>query len=69
MTFDELWKIVPGISRTAMNQVPDALSPDTKRRLEQYSPFEIGAIVRSAINDIEHGSIETLNDLVIKQLL
>ena len=69
MTFDELWEKVPGMSSTAINQVPNALSHETKRRLEQYSPFEIGAIVRSAINDIEHGSIETVNDLVIKQLL
>lgn len=68
MTFDELWEWVPGLSDIAKRQVPNALSLDTKRRLEQYSPFEIGAIVRFAIDEIEHGDTETVDEQVRKQL-
>ena len=68
MVFYELWEKVPGLSDLAKKQVPDALSMDTKERLEQYSPFEIGVIVRSAINEIEHGDTETVDELVRKQI-
>ena len=69
LTFDELWNIVPGLSNTAKTQVPNALSLDTKKKLERYSPFEIGAIVRFAIDEIENGSVETVDVLVRKQIL
>lgn len=59
---------VPGFSEITKSQVSDAMSPDTKKRLEKYSPFEIGAMVRFAIDEIEHGSIETVDSLVRRQL-
>ena len=69
MTFDKLWEKVPGLTNTAKKQILDVLTPYTKKRLEEYSPFEIGSFVRLAIDEIEHGSIETIDDLVRKRLL
>lgn len=68
MTFDELWEKVPGISSIAKSQLPDAISPDTKKRLEILSPFEISGIVRFAIDEIERGSIEAVDSIIRKQL-
>lgn len=68
MTFDELWERVPGLPYTAKKHVPESLSQDTKKKLEQYTPFQIGAMVRFAINEIEHGSIETIDNIVRKQV-
>lgn len=68
MKFDELWKKAPGLSKTAKEQVPNALSANTKNRLERYSLFEIGAIVRCTIDAIEHGSKESVDELVRKKI-
>lgn len=68
MTLDELWERVPGLTQMAKEQIPDALSADTKNKLERYSPFEIGAIVRFTIDAIEHGSKESVDELVRKQI-
>ena len=68
MDFEELWRQVEGFPDTAMQFIPNALSEDTKKKLERYSPEEISEIVRSAVDEINGGSIETLDRLVLKLL-
>ena len=68
MTFDELWKRVPGLSKIAKEQVQDTLRVNTKSRLERYSPFEVGTVVRFAIDAIEHGRKELVDELVRRQI-
>ena len=71
MTFEELWEkvdqlgILPG---TAIDQIPLALSESTKRRLLRKTPEEIAAIIRSAVSEIDQGSIDTVDVLVRKRL-
>ena len=68
MTFDELWKQVKGLPDTAMVQVPAVLSPDTKKKLTQKNPVEIRRIISAAIDEINRGSVETVDALVRKRL-
>ena len=68
MTFDELWKQVKGLPSEALEQVPDILSSNTKRLLARMTPEDIGRIVGEAIDEINHGSIETFDTLVRKRL-
>ena len=63
MTFDELWARVEGLPDTAKMQVPEVLAA-TKKKLMKYSPAEIEKIVAEAIREVDHGSIETLDNLV-----
>lgn len=68
MTFDELWKQVKGLPDTAMAQVPIVLSEDTKKKLCKKTPVEIAEIVLSAVDQINHGSIESVDELVRRKL-
>jgi RNA-splicing ligase RtcB len=68
MTFEEIWKQVKGLSDTAMAQVPGALKEDTRRKLSRKSPDEVAAIVQSAIDEVNGGSIEPLDILIKRQL-
>jgi hypothetical protein len=68
MTFDELWKQVEGLPDTAKLQVPEVLSPTTKKKLEKRSPQEIAVIVAAAIDEVNHGSIAPLDTLIRKRL-
>lgn len=49
---------------TAMAQVPMMLFEDTKR-LREKTPTEIAEIVRSTVDQIDHGNIESINNLVM----
>ena len=64
MTFDELWTQVKGLSDTVMVQVPLVLKVSTKKKLEQKTPEEVAAIVTAAIDEINHGSITPLDELI-----
>ena len=66
MTFDELWGQVQGLPDTAKAQVPSILSENTKKRLTKYTPTEVSRIVLAAVDEIDHGSIETVDALVKK---
>lgn len=68
MTFDDMWKQVRDLPDTAMVQVPDTLKEDTKRKLSRKSPDEVTAIVQSAIDEVNRGSIEPLDTLIKRQL-
>ena len=69
MTFDELWSQVSGLPDTAIQQVPQALSIDTKKRLAEFSPEQIRDIISEAIDNVNHGSIQALDFLVKKRLI
>lgn len=68
MTFDELWAQVKGLPETAMIQVPLVLKVSTKKKLERKTPEELTAIVTAAIDEINHGSITPLDELIIIRL-
>lgn len=71
MTFEELWKLVGELnvlSKEALQLVPSALSSKTKNRLCKKKPEEVTEIVQWAINQIDHGSIETVDALVNRRL-
>jgi len=68
MTFDELRARVEGLPDMAKLQVPDTLSQTTKKKLARYSPEEIEKIVSDAIEEVNHGSIAPLDELIKRRL-
>ena len=68
MTFDDLWRDVQGLPDTAKLQVPGALKEETKRKLCKYSPEEIEKIVAQAIEEVNHGAVAPLDELIRKKL-
>ncbi len=68
MSFGDLWKQVGGLPDMAMAQIPTVLSASTKMKLTKLSPDEIGIIVNAPIEEINRGSIETVDTLVKKRL-
>ena len=71
MTFDELWieieklHILPD---TAIKQVPQIISNETKKKLTGKTPEEATRILSEAIEQINRGSIETVDALTRKKL-
>lgn len=47
-----------------MIQIPEVLSSVTKKRLCKFSPEEVTAIVTAAIEDVDHGSLKPLDELI-----
>lgn len=68
MTFEELWTRVQGLPNTAKIQVPGVLSAATKKKLTKYSPEEVAVIVLAAIEEVNRGSVEPLDELIRKRL-
>lgn len=68
MTFDEMWDQVQGLPDTAMIQVPEVLKEDTKKKLSRKTPEDVAEIVRQAVTEIDHGSVEPLDMLVKRRL-
>ena len=68
MTFEEMWSQVQGLPQEAIKRVPETLRDDTKNRLSRMSPEEVAEIVRAAINEVNHGSVEPLESLVKKRM-
>jgi hypothetical protein len=71
MTFDELWVEVEKLHilpEAAIEQVPQILSNETKKRLSRKSPEEVGRIIKEAIDEINRGSVETVDALTQKKL-
>ena len=71
MTFEEYWseverlKILP---RMAIVQLPTSLSDYTKKRLLKLRPEETAKLINTAISEIDHGSVESIDSLVRKRL-
>ena len=68
MSLDELWARVKGLPDTAMMQVPLVLTISTKKKYERKIPEEIEQIVSAAIEEINHGSITSLDELINRRL-
>ena len=68
MTFEDVWRQVKGLPDTAMDQVPGALKEETKRKLSRKSPEEVAVIVTAAIEEVNHGNITPLDELVKMRL-
>ena len=71
MTSDELWAEIGKLHilpETAIEQVPKILSSETKKRLSRKTPEEVGWILKEAIDEINRGSVETVDALTQKKL-
>ncbi len=71
MTFDELWEKISELKTlpdTAIHQVPHVLSDDTKKRIARKTPDEAVRILQEAIEEINRGSVQTVDALVRKRL-
>lgn len=71
MKFDKLWGQVAGLKmlpNEALRLVPGALSPETKSCLSRTKPEEAAEIAQWAIDQINHGSVETMEALVKRRL-
>ena len=72
MDFEELLdRACDSANRPEMARLllPSTLSEDTKRDVLKLSPEEFGRILAAAIDQINHGSVETVDALVKKSLL
>lgn len=71
MIFEDYWieveklKVLPNM---AIKQIPMSLSPETKKWLMKEEPLETVEILKNAIDEIDHGSVESIESLVKKQL-
>ena len=71
MTFEEYWA---GVGKThllpamAIDQIPTSLSNSTKKRLMRKQPEETAEMLREAIEEINIGSIESIDSLERKSL-
>lgn len=73
MTFDELWERVCATSNLpegARVHLPSSLSERTKKRVVKLklSADELGEMVLDTISKINVGSVESIDDLVMKSL-
>ena len=68
MTFEDVWREVQALLDTAKLQIPGVLKDETKKRLSRRSPEKIKEIVEAAIEEVNHGSIVPLDELVKKRL-
>ena len=71
MTFEEYWaeveklKVLPHM---AIVQLPASLSDYTKKSLMKKQPEETAGILSAAIDENDHGSVESIDCLVRKRL-
>lgn len=71
MNFDELWNEIEKLHMlpdAAIRQVPLILSNKTKKRLSRKPPEEACRILKEAIDQINRGSVETVNALIQEKL-
>ncbi len=71
MTFEEYWAEVGKLNalpEMAIKQIPLSLSSDTKKRLLQRQPEETANLLNTAIDEINSGSVESIDSLVRKKL-
>lgn len=67
MTFDELLTEackLAHLPEMARIQLPSALSEKTKRKVMRLSPEELGQVLNTAIEQINRGSVESVDTLV-----
>ena len=71
MTFEEYWAAVAktkALPEMAIQQLPGSLSLETKKRLMKRSPDEAGELIKAAIEEVNRGSVESIDNLVRRRL-
>ena len=71
ITFEVIWSQVASLHCLpiqAIDHVPNALSNVTKKALMQKSPEEIVTIISGIIDEINAGSVKTIDELVEQRL-
>lgn len=71
MTFEEYWAEVEklkALPNTAIKQLPSSLSTETKRKLMEKQPEETVELLSKAIDEVNRGSVESIESLVRKRL-
>ena len=69
--FSEYWAKVEKIHalpEMAIKQLPASLSTDTKKKLMKMRPEETVKLLNAAIDQVNRGSVESVDSLVRKQL-
>lgn len=71
MSFEEYWveveklKALPGM---AIQQLPSSLSLETKKILMRQKPKEAVKLIKAAIDEVNRGSVESIDSLVRRRL-
>ena len=52
------------LPKQAIRRVQETISEDTKRRLSKLDPDKVSEIIKGAIDEINHGSVERLDNLI-----
>lgn len=71
MTFDELMDAAcdsAALPNMARSLLPSTLSGETKKAVMKLKPEELGIILKDAIDQIDSGSVESVDVLVRKAL-
>lgn len=71
MIFEEYWSEVAKLKllpQMAIQQLPSSLLEETKKRLMRKRPEETAELLNAAIDEINRGSIESIDSLVRKKL-
>jgi hypothetical protein len=71
MTFEEYWAGVEklkALPNTAIKQLPSSLSAETKRKLMMLGPEKTVGILVDVIDEVNYGSVESIDSLVRKTL-
>jgi len=69
MTFEELMDMAcDGLPSMARDFIPTSLSPETKALAIQLGPERFGEILKHAIEQIDRGSIKTVDELVREEM-
>ena len=69
--FSEYWAKIAKLNalpEMAIRQLPESLSTDTKEKLMKMRPEETIRILEAAIDQINNGSVESIDSLVRKRL-
>ena len=71
MTFEEYWEAVAKLKELpemAIQQLPSSLSIETKKRLIKQNPEEAVDLIKAVIDEVNRGSVESIDSLVKKRL-
>jgi hypothetical protein len=52
----------------AIQQLPESISDSTKKRLYRYSSHEVAELLVAVIDEINHGSVESIEASVMKRI-
>ncbi len=71
MTFEEYWREVEKLGilpSMAIQQLPSSLSTSTKKKLMKRKPEETARLLNTAIEEVNRGSVESIDSLLKKRL-